>query len=165
MKKETILLLMYLLLFACNHQTPDRQKADKFYTEKSDYNLVRFPLIKPYQMAMITNGIPSDNWIMLSIDECEAFPTIPGVKHINVIDTVIFAYANNTIVNFQSAKKGWFILIPKRHIIREFTTQKEYLNYLSSIKVHDPKMYLVGEVFQYFDKEDTLDWQKLNKSY
>lgn len=161
MEKVSILLFGFLSLLACKNKHPH---ADPFYTDKREYDMSRYPLIKPYEMI---TAIPSNDWMIQpeSTDTSEFIGNVTGTKNVNVVDSVIFAYSKNTIIEGQIAYEGWFVVIPKHGILREFKLKKDYLKYLDSIKVKSPKMYDVEEVFHYFDKNDTLDWKKLNLTY
>ncbi|MEO3404026.1 hypothetical protein AAFN85_08995 [Mucilaginibacter sp. CAU 1740] len=153
---------MPLLLISCSNSS--KPHTDPFYTDKSDFDMSRVPLVKPY---LVINIPPSNNWIIQTEDTDTSFcmGTIPGTKYINLVDSAIFAYSKNTIIDGQAAKEGWFVVVPQKHILRGFKTRKEYLNYLDTIKLKDPKMYRIEEVFHYFVDNDALDWKKLNRLY
>lgn len=153
---------MVFSLFACDQKRGGNSHIDKFYTNKGGFDLSRFPLLKPYEISAV---IPGHDWIITSIDTSEVLGPIPGTKFINVVDSVIFVQSNNTILDGQPIKKAWFVIIPKHHLLRGFKSRQEYLNFLSSMHVNDPKMFDVEEVFQVFDNKDTLDWQELNRRY
>ncbi|MDR6945081.1 hypothetical protein [Mucilaginibacter pocheonensis] len=160
--RKIILLLITLSLFACDQKNRKHQQSDKFYIEKGGFDEARIPLIKPYE---ITSPSTNSNWIAASVDTTEVPVTIPGTEHINVVDSVIFIYSQKTVLDGQPIDQAWFIIIPKNHLLRGFKSHQEYLNYISSIEIREPKMYNVSEVFHYFDQKDTLDWSELNRLY
>lgn len=161
MKFFSFFLLITLSLLACDHRN---KNVDKFYTEKSDWDLIRFPLIKPYHVVTLP---PDTNWFVqvMDTDTTHLFPSIPGTRSINVLDTMIIAYAKNTLLGGQKVGEAWFVVNPKNDSVRGFKDQQKYFEYLKSIKIINPKLYPVRDVFQYFYDQDTLDWKKFNRQH
>lgn len=150
---------------ACNQQNKNRRHADKFYTEKSDWDVIRIPLVKPYEALNLSSD---QDWSVQLADMADPSGgpiSVPGTKHINVIDSVILIHSRKTILDGEWVNEAWFVFIPKNQIFRGFKTHREYLNYTSSIKIKDPKLYDANEIMQYFNKKDTVDWQEINRLY
>lgn len=164
MKALNLILLLLLFLLSCT----DRPGVDKFYTDQGEFDMSRFPMIKPYEAI---TSIPHDKygWFIQMYQWDTTFSAyagnIVGVQRLNLIDTVIFAYAQNTLILGQEEKEGWFVLIPKKPLLKEFKTQQEYLKYLDTLGVKPPKLFNPDDVLQYYFAKDTLDWEAYNRSH
>jgi hypothetical protein len=161
MKPLSLILLFVFLLQACT----DRPGVDKFYTDQGEFDMSRFPLIKPYEAMTL---IPPDEsgWFVRPEDsDTSAYQVISGVKALNNIDSIIFAYAENTFINGQEVKKGWFVLIPKQQKLLDFSTEKKYFKYLDSVGIKPPKLFNPNRVLHYYFDKDTLDWEKYNRAH
>jgi hypothetical protein len=163
MKQPGLIVLIILMIQACS----DRP-GDPFYTHKGEFDMSRFPMIKPYEaITMIPQG--EEGWsICVTENDTTAAPfagSIPGVKGLNVIDSTIFAYGKNTIIQGQAVKEGWFVLVPRSGTFHEFKTRNKYLQYLSSIGVKPPKLFDPNDVLQHYFAKDTLDWEAYNRDH
>lgn len=158
---KTILLLLVSLCFvSCNGLVDKKQNGDSFYTDKGDFDMGRFPLIKPWEATVPSPG--HNDWIVASIDTNDMPFTVLGSKQIRVVDSIIFIHAIETIINFQDAKEGWFIIIPKHHLAKAFTTHQAYASYVDSLKLkREPELYNPDNVFTYFDKHNYINWRKI----
>jgi hypothetical protein len=120
----------------------------------------RIPLVKPYEA---TTSATLVNWIVESTDTTSVPLTIPGTKEIAVVKDIIFLHSTNTVLNYQSVKEGWFVIIPKSQSVKGFDTHQEYLKYVHGMGLQkEPKLYDIGKVFNYFDMNDHIDWQNLD---
>ena len=160
MKRSNLILIVIFLLQACT----DRPGVDRFYTDQGEFDMSRFPLIKPYEA--ITVIPPIAGWgIQPEYGDTSALLSISGVKALNKVDSTIYAYAQNTFLHGTEAKEGWFILIPKKQILLEFDTEKRYLHYLHTIRIKPPKLFSPDRVLQYYFSKDTLDWKEYNRTH
>ncbi|GAA4339055.1 hypothetical protein GCM10023149_49500 [Mucilaginibacter gynuensis] len=163
MKKGILLILGMLSLLACDNQDERLKNADPFYTEKSDFDLIRFPLIKPYEALSISDDT---GWYVQNQEDSTASAvSIPGAKHINVIDSVVIIHAQKTLIEGQQINEGWFVLVPKIKVYKEFKSRQEFMKYVLSLQIKNIKMYSMNEAFQCFYNRDTLDWKQLNRSH
>ncbi|OCX51850.1 hypothetical protein BEL04_17730 [Mucilaginibacter sp. PPCGB 2223] len=157
MKTYILYPCLILFLFAVSNCSP---QGDPYYTDHGDWDDSRFPLIKPYE-ALCLNG--SKDWFVQMIPDSVSVTSIPGVRKINIIHQMILIYGIKTVVNFQQAKEGWFVIIPAQHIRKDFTLHQEYLNYLNTINIkNEPKLYEAGKICEYFGKRDTIDWKRID---
>jgi hypothetical protein len=161
MKPLNLILLLFFVLQACT----DRPGVDRFYTDQGEFDMSRFPLIKPYEAVTLVPPVEPGWFISPEDSDTSAYQNISGVKGLNKIDTIIFAYAENTFIEGQRAKKGWFLLIPKNQKLMEFSTEKKYLKYLDSLGIKPPKLFNPDRVLQHYFSKDTLDWEKYNKKH
>jgi hypothetical protein len=145
-----------VMLASCDHS---KKPKDSYYTDHGDWDDVRFPLIKPYE-AICLNG--SKDWYVQLTQGSEGLFSAPGTKEIAIVDSVIFLHSTNTILNYTDAKEAWFILIPKKHIEKGFAGFFEYQDYLHSLGFeHEPKLYPMDKVSQYFGDHDIIDWRNV----
>jgi hypothetical protein len=161
MKPLNLILLLIFLLQACT----DRPGVDRFYTDQGEFDMSRFPIIKPYEAITVIPKRVSGWHIQPEYSDTSALLSISGVKALNKVDSTIFAYAQNTNLHGTKAKEGWFILIPKKQILLEFNTEKKYLQYLNTVGIKQPRLFSPDRVLQYYFLKDTLDWEKYNRTH
>jgi hypothetical protein len=149
-----------LLFIACACNAPNsKSSSDDFYLNKGGFDIGRIPLIKPYE-ATTPSTLP--NWIVASVDTNSVPLTIPGTKEIRVLDSLIFVHSINTTLNYQSIKEAWFVIIPKKKLVKGFETHKKYLDFIKGLGLKkEPKLINIGRVFNIFDQNDTLNWNKI----
>jgi len=142
--KKILIILLSLFIVSCHETVDQKQKANKFDTDKGDFDMGRFPLIKPWEATAPGHS----GCIVSSIDTNSVPVTIPGTKQVRVVDSVIYVHAVNTDLNYQQVKEGWFIIIPKKHLFKGFKTHWEYLACMNSLKLKkEPELYNAGKVW------------------
>lgn len=153
--KKYLFILLGIFIVSCNTSTK-KGRDDEFYTDKGSFDMGRFPLIKPFELN-VTDG---DNWLLSANKDSTVLFTIDGVKGIRVFNHFILAHAVNTTINYARAKEGWFVIIPKSHFSKGVATHQEYLNLLYQVGLNkEPDLYKPNDVFDYFDKHDTINWK------
>ncbi|MCQ6957257.1 sigma-70 non-essential region-containing protein [Mucilaginibacter aquariorum] len=160
--KQVVFLIICFYLASCEGGAGGKKSAlDEFYTDKGSYDMARIPLIKPYEAVVPATG--DHDWLIHSVTDSVLF-TIPGVKGIKVLnDRVILAYGVNTLINYQDAGEGWFILIPRDNFIKIFTKHEEYINWLDCHGIKkEPSLYEPIRVYDYFKFHETVDWGKID---
>jgi hypothetical protein len=121
--------------------------------------MARIPLIKPYEA---TTSATTVNWVVESTDTTSVLLTIPGTKEIVVVKDMIFLHSTNTLLNYQPVKESWFVIASKSHSVKGFETHQSYLKYVHSMGfANEPKLYAISKVFDYFDRNDRIDWKNL----
>ncbi len=157
---QKLMLIGCLLIVSCNNFTSSKHQDDDFYTDKGSFDMARIPLIKPYEATTPSTNV---NWVISSIDTNSVPITIDGTKEIKVTKGLILIHSINTTLNYQPVKEAWFIILPKKRIIRGFSKHKDYLGLLDSSGIkNEPKLYQIGKVFNYFDMNDTINWEEIH---
>lgn len=155
MKIFTFLILL-IVACSCNHTN---FKGDDFYLDKGGFDMARIPLIKPYQA---TTPSTNPNWIVASVDTNSVPLTIPGTREVKVLDSLILVHSVNTTLNYQPVKEAWFVIIPKKDLLKGFESHENYVAYILRLGLkHEPQLINMERVFSHFDDNDTLDWRKL----
>jgi hypothetical protein len=153
--------MLPLYMLSCSSPNNKHSKVDEFYTDKGDFDMGRIPLIKPYEATTPATGNP--NWIVASIDTNSVPVTMDGTKEVRVANNMILLHCVNTTLNYQPVKEAWFVIIPRKQIIKSFETHMGYQDYLNSQGFKkEPKLYAIGRVFRYFDNNDYINWEDIN---
>lgn len=145
----------------CGSNSKNGKQSDEFYTDKGGMDWGRVPLIKPYEIVALREG----EWGARSVDTTDMPLSMPGVRTVNVVDSLILIFGKKTILNAQEVDAAWFVINAKNHKVSGFKDHQDYLNYLDSIGIRkEPKLLDAGEVSQYFLKNDTVDWKGISIS-
>lgn len=151
-------LLLLIIAYSCNAPN-SKSVSDNFYIDKGGFDLARIPLIKPYEA---TTPSTNPNWIVASIDTNSIPITIAGTKEVRVLDSLILVHSINTTLNYQPVKEAWFVIIPKKQLVKGFETHEIYLDFIRGLGLkQEPELINIGRVFNNFDSNDTLDWKKM----
>jgi len=162
MKRNILFFITLLYLTACGGNTNQDPKLDDFYSDKGGFDYGRIPLIKPYEL---TTSSRENYWTAETIDTSEVPLNMPGARNINIVNSIIFIYGRETILNGQEVDAAWFVIIPKNHIVRGFMDHKKYLAYIQSIGFQkEPLLYDVQEVYRFFSKHNKVDWKEISLS-
>lgn len=155
--KEKIIILCFVVSFfqACNNKN---DSVDTFYTEKGGWDNGRIPLLKPYE-AIIDNK--ELGW-GIGLEGLDGDTGFGNIKSVNVIDSVILIYSENSILHGIDVKQSWHVIIPSKRIEKGFSKKLDYTNYLNELGLaQEPKLYDIEIVAGYFDKYDDIDWKKI----
>jgi PBP1b-binding outer membrane lipoprotein LpoB len=159
------LLLVFIILIGCNNKKKERnnlsksQNKDTFYLNSSDFDLIRFPLIKPYQVISIDDG---NSWSIKSDIKPKKINDINDINNINQIsnyqDCFLIHSLGKTIVKGQEVNEAWYVVFPKDSVVKSFTKENNFSNYIkdkctSKIEWKTPQV-----LFKQFDETNCLGW-------
>lgn len=137
MKQHIFLLITILSIVGCGSNSKNGKQSDEFYTDKGGIDLWRVPLIKPYEIVTLREG----DWGARSVDTFDVPLSMPGVRTVNVVDSVIFIFGTKTILNGQEVEAAWFVIKSKNHKVWGFKDHQNYLNHIHSIGIgNEPKL-------------------------
>jgi hypothetical protein len=159
-----ILQIVLLVLLSCNQNKKRENNSmddidsnkDKFYTVSHYQDLIRLPLIKPYEIYSADNGF---TWFLKFRfpEKIRKKDELGGVDSIGVHDNLIVAYSKLTYLPGEMTP-AWFIVDVPNKDEKVFTKEKEYKDYLTNRKLESVKFYRPKEVFEKFEKSGKLPW-------
>ncbi|RBQ02711.1 hypothetical protein DRW42_25540 [Pedobacter miscanthi] len=79
----------------CGNNSKNSKQSDEFYTDKGGMDWGRVPIIKPYEIVTLRPG----NWGVRSVDASDVRLSIPGVRSVNDVDSIIFISGEKMILN------------------------------------------------------------------
>ena len=133
---KVLLLLSIFFICSCindkGNPVPDFVKhQDSFYTVSSDFDLIRFPLIKPYEVASIDDG---SQWSIRSnvepknIKEINDINSIAGLAHIK--DCFLVHSKGSTVIQGQEVNEAWYVIIPRDTVTKSFMKETDFYEYI-----------------------------------
>ena len=135
--------------------------GDPFYTSTGEWDSVRFPLLKPYELA---NGLDGKGWFISLPSELEAsvgYSSIEEVDKIAVYDGVIMGHSDagyELSSDLDITAGSWFVLIPSQRIQKVFTTQDEFERYIMDQGVGEVVWATPDALDKQFASTRCLDW-------
>ena len=157
----TFFSLIFMLLSSCKGNT--YTQPDPFYGIGSEWDHLRFPLIKPYYVIFISDeygwqiplqGAPSSR-------DFYYYLTIQHVQKISVEKDVIMIYSpyKNQIDESVGQKiLYWFVFIPEKSIEMGFDNENNFLNYIQQFGVQNPSWRTPNEILEEYEKTSCLEW-------
>lgn len=154
-------ILIFLLSISCGN--PQREKPistsehqiDEFYSAPKNWDLFRFPLIKPVQaISVIGYG---DSWsVKLPYQQINETMSSVEVKRVNVLDSVIVIDAGLVSLPGETTQ-AWFLIDMKQKTESVHTTFADYEKGLSKVGInYKPELYDVNEIYRNFKEKGTL---------
>jgi hypothetical protein len=149
-----------LFLSACN--VIAYMNEDPFYTDGGDFDLARFPLIKPYEAKRLVD-FDDGWWISFQLPPEErniGYGSIPNVTKIAVENEIILAYTPNTKLHPKTGEVylHWFVIIPKEKIETGFEKENDFQDYIQQYGIESPNWLDPTDLFHQFDLTWCLDW-------
>jgi len=138
-------------------------QQDSFYRDGSEFDHLRFPLIKPYYAIHITDeagwqipleGVPSsrDFYYYLSLHD---------VQKIAVEKGVIMVYTPyKELVEESVGQKVlyWFVFVPGQNIEMGFDNEEDFLAYIQQYSIQQPSWRTPDDILKEYDETWCLDW-------
>lgn len=154
--------IIFLVLCGCSIFSSRHQNADPFYSQYSERELLRFPLIKPYESIYLEET----GWMIeLHISPYKpGIPTYTGIafpEKLSVKNNVIMVYT--TYVPMQSRVDGeqglyWFVLLPEEKKELGFKNEPDFLNFIKQYGIDSPDWQNVDDAFRQFRETGCLAW-------
>ena len=139
---------------------------DPFYHNVGEWDTEYLPLIKPYKaVKFLKTAVDKPNWKISSqaFDETEIlYAQIYDVRKIAVENNTIMAYSPDSFSD--SEKRAgikilyWFVIVPDKKIETGFETEDEFLTYIHTFGIQQPKWVDPDVAFEQFFDTGCLDW-------
>jgi hypothetical protein len=140
-------------------------QRDPFYRNGSEWDHLRFPLIKPYYAIKVGEKIDWQIPLDLEGDPSQVnlyhFLHIPNVQKVAVNNGVIMVYATHKPLADESAKYAnprWYALVVDEKIEMGFETEAEFLAYVQQFGIDRPVWREPDDISIEYDRTRCLDW-------
>ena len=162
----TSLVLIFIALFGCSVRY---RNPDPFYSSTGEWDSIRFPLIKPYQVTYHEQSprrLEADYWgIQLHVSpmakEIYWYTGLHDVQKIAVVEGVILVYTPyEPLVAKDVGQKvlNWFVIIPDKGIETGFDNENDFLEYLQEYGINEVSWETPDVLYQRFLDTGCLDW-------
>jgi hypothetical protein len=166
--KVNYIVMICLLLFCCDRAAKQdgknptaQQQKDDFYTESASGDIIRFPLIKPYEVVSIDDG---ESWSVELPGKPERISDINNPGHVNevcVTNGIILLHAvGETIVMGKEVKEAWYAIIPEQSTTKGFSTLTDFKAFVLEKHIGEIKWVSSQKLFNQFDTTVCLPWIK-----
>jgi hypothetical protein len=149
------------LITACSTVTR-HYSDDPFYSSVGDWDVVRFPLMKPYEVVSVDgNKWGVDLHALKSAKGIYWYLDIREVQKIAVTNGVILAYTQyKPDANEMLDQKVlyWFVIIPDEKIETGFDIEDDFLKYIQEYGINEPVWEDPNTLFQRFQETGCLEW-------
>jgi hypothetical protein len=159
----TLLVISFALILMPSCKTVEYLKQDPFYRNGSEWDHLRFPLIKPYFAIYIDDeygwGIPLEG--SPSNRDFYYYLQIHDVQKIAVEKGVIMVYTPyKELVDARVGQKilYWFVFIPDQNIEQGFEKEQDFLVYIQQIGIQQPAWRTPDDILEEYDETRCLDW-------
>lgn len=152
---------LFMLLIACSFTR--YYSEDPFYSYNGEWDSIRFPLIKPYEVIDIGlgNGWGMSLYPSPSIKGIQGYIGIEDIEKISVIDGIIMVYTRHKpYIDVTVGEKAvyWFVIIPAKKIEVGFDNEDDFLQYLNGENINEPTWEDPDSIFQRFQSTGCLKW-------
>jgi len=136
--------------------------CDDFYKGSTDGDLVRIPLLEPYELIKIKGfeeiDLPTKSWF-LNFHYAGDTTIYKGsrqvaVDEINVEKGVIYSHS----FPFSRDKDSYVAIVPAEKSENVFNNKEQWENYLKSKGIAKPKLYSVEVIWPKFKSEGITPW-------
>ncbi len=154
-------ILSLFLLSSCNMIVHYQQ--DPFYRSGSEWDHLRFPLIKPYYATYAADG---HGWNVnleggsLKLDSQYIF-TIEHIQRIAVAEGVLMIYSsiqNSFDGNLEEKPPYWYVIIPEQNIEIGFDEESKFLTYIQQRGIQEPTWREPSAILHEYDQTQCLAW-------
>jgi hypothetical protein len=152
---------LFILLIACS---PTKYyNDDPFYAYSGEWDSIRFPLIKPYEVGNLGMG---DGWGMnlspsLSVTGIQGYIGIEDVQKISVENGVILVYTQHKpYIDKEAGEKVlyWFVIIPAKKIETGFDNEDDFLKNIQEYDISKPTWEDPDTIYKKFEETGCLEW-------
>lgn len=161
LNKIYLMIFLSVILTGCNVITYFQQ--DPFYREGSEYDSLRFPLIKPYYAIYLNDEYGWD--IPLETDPASRdfyyYLTLHDVRKIAIEQGVIMIYTpfeEHVAESVGQKVLYWFVFVPGQQIEMGFDNEADFLTYTQQFGIGEPSWREPIDILQEYDQTWCLDW-------
>jgi hypothetical protein len=138
-------------------------QQDDFYRSGSEWDHLRFPLIKPYYAIYITDelgwGIPLHSGI--SDSNIYYYTQLNDVQEISVENGVIMVYTpyeQDVEESIGENVYNWFVFMPDQNIEMGFDNEEDFLAYIQSYGIQQSSWRTPDDILKEYDELWCLPW-------
>lgn len=158
----TYIIILFTITFGCSLLSPRSRNSDPFYRGTGDWESLRFPLIKPYEVVKSSEELGWRVKLELSPSkENTSYFSIKGIKKIAVDNGIIMIYSpykDDTALSLGEKLLYWFVLIPDKSIEVGYENEGDFLEYIQDNGVKNPSWLDPNDIFKRYEKTGCLDW-------
>jgi hypothetical protein len=152
-----------LVLCSCRIYQFRHHNSEPFYSNYSDGDAIRFPLLKPYEAVKADEQV---GWtINLPISPYEnGIPNYLDIYHpekVSVKNDVIMVYTTYKPIDILTLGEKvlyWFVLLPDEKKEIGFDSETDFLAFIQKYGIDSPEWQDMDSVFQQFYKTGCLEW-------
>ncbi len=145
-----VMICLYVIAY-CNYKDP-------FYTIYAREDLIRIPLIKPYELLTVAEASPADefySWnLSFQFDDAQGRTNKINATYINVSRGVIYGHGKD----LPAAPNDWFVIIPDKKIEKIFEDRVSWNACLRENHVLGDSLRKIWPVFYAFRDKGALPW-------
>jgi len=154
---------LVISLFLTNCGKKQSSEGDPFYLNGSEWEHLRFPLIKPYYAIYIADTYGWQIPLEGSPDSRDFYYylTIQDVQKIAVENGVIMVYTSHQENVDESVGQKvlyWFVFIPEEKIEMGFDTENSFQNYINQYGISNPSWKEPNSILNEYEENFCLDW-------
>lgn len=151
-----ILIGLFVLLAGCNiFRLPS---GDPFYFSAGEWDYIRFPLIKPYEVEkMAGRNVWSINLPFIQ-GQPLLFGSAEDVQKISVVKDVILVSTPNMPEFNRSKVYYWYVIIPAIKIQTGFENEDDFLKYIQEYGINEVVWESPDSLYQRFINTGCLEW-------
>jgi hypothetical protein len=134
---------------------------DPFYSSYEDWDLIRFPLIKPYAAWKLQQN----DWWGVSIPfrnpgffYSDGVPYVQKIAVENDVIMVYTPYEPEVSENLRDEVFYWFVFVPTTDIQIGFNNEDDFLTYIQEYGISEVDWQSPDALFQRFRETGCLEW-------
>jgi hypothetical protein len=162
-KLQIFLLAIVFSIFLSSCKIAEYFQQDDFYRNGSEWDHLRFPLIKPYYAIYITDefgwGIPL--YSRISDSNIYYYPQLNDIQEISVENDVIMIYTpyeQDVEKSVGEKVYNWFVLVPSQNSEMGFENEKDFLAYIQLHGIQQPSWRSPDDILEEYDETWCLPW-------
>lgn len=147
-----------------NRQKDQKKMVDPFYTETGGWDMIRVPLIKPYEAIKVD---PKDGISSWTVDFKNSLGTY-NVRKVDVQDSIIYILSGrisesddvkiNTLVNVTNVPIGWYIIDVEKSKESSFSSEFAFNKYIKENKYRRPNWRSIDSLIDVLSKGSNVPW-------
>lgn len=155
------IIIILAIMNGCSKNEMHFRNNDPFYRSSGEIDFLRLPLLKPYD---VIKGSDEHGWtidLFSPSNESSHYLSVFHSKKIAVENGKIFVYTNSS----EQGNKGrneknlfWFILNPENEKEIGFSSEDEFLSYIESNGLNEPKWIDIDKAYEQFNETGCLNW-------
>jgi hypothetical protein len=164
-RKNCLLYILIWALVGCDPRGCNLVWQSDFYGYLSREDLIRIPLIQPYELLTLSNlesdSIDETNHLMVSWELRFKHISQHSVNttDFNVINGVIYGNGKRTVY----APNDYFIIVPARKLEKTFKNESEWKDSLVQMGINPENLVRPWPIFKQFEKDLILPWHDPEK--
>jgi len=144
--------LITLLILSCTDST------DGYYTVDKEWDLWRFPLIKPYELVSPTN-YSTDDWVLI-LDDFNPYNTdskyqLTNIDSIGILENIVLLHSHRA--RYPGGNRPLWLIINGNNAFKQIITDKEEVKFvLDKLGAQNIKIYPFHKLKKDFQEKNIL---------